>query len=115
MYAENAIISHPRPDDLEAYTMGSLTEAQTGALDEHLLVCGDCRALCLEMEQENERIREAFRPAPAKFAGKMPDALVAVQRQCRVRATRIATENVRRDCIDPLEVRQDLKTLPQAS
>jgi hypothetical protein len=36
-------VEHPSEDLLERYSMGRLTEAEVAPLEEHLLICGECR------------------------------------------------------------------------
>ena len=44
---------------VEAYVMGNLTDAEVAAFDEHLLVCGDCRAAVIEADEYVRAMREA--------------------------------------------------------
>jgi anti-sigma factor RsiW len=36
---------HMNPDEIEKYSMGTLSEAEAAPFDEHLLVCEKCRTL----------------------------------------------------------------------
>jgi anti-sigma factor ChrR (cupin superfamily) len=36
-------VEHPSEDLLERYFNGRLTEAEVAPLEEHLLICGECR------------------------------------------------------------------------
>jgi anti-sigma factor ChrR (cupin superfamily) len=36
-------VEHPSDGLLERYSMGRLTEAETAPLEEHLLICEECR------------------------------------------------------------------------
>ena len=50
------LIPHPGGETLELYVLGCIVEFRVAEVEEHLLLCEDCRALCMVIE---ERIRAA--------------------------------------------------------
>lgn len=52
---------HRHADDeaLEQYSMGSLQEPELGQLEEHLLICGDCRERLTQMDSYVRGMRAA--------------------------------------------------------
>jgi anti-sigma factor RsiW len=56
-------VAHISDDDLERYAMLMLGEAEIGRLEEHLLICPECR----ERLEETERYVVAMRAAAAKI------------------------------------------------
>jgi len=55
--------SHPAEDVLEQYAMGSLSEAEVVPVEEHLLVCQDCRQRLEFLDDFVGSIRSAARTA----------------------------------------------------
>jgi hypothetical protein len=51
-------VEHPSEDLLERYSMGRLTEAEVAPLEEHLLICGECRNRGVLMDCDVAAIRE---------------------------------------------------------
>jgi hypothetical protein len=37
------IVQHPSEESLEQFAMATLPNSETGPLEEHLLICGECR------------------------------------------------------------------------
>ena len=60
------MIEHPR-DDLAAYTLGALDDAEARAIDAHLATCGSCRA-------EVDAYRAALVAYAAASDARVPDA-----------------------------------------
>jgi len=54
---------HPGDDALELYSLGTLSESETGPIEEHLLVCEACQ---LKLQETDEYVR-AVRTAAAKL------------------------------------------------
>jgi len=57
---------HVSSETLEEYLLGRLAGAQLAGVEEHLLLCGDCRALCIQVEEKIKAIREALKSADKK-------------------------------------------------
>lgn len=53
---------HPSESDLELYLLHRLPQYRIDALEEHLLLCSDCQALCEQLQSQIEAIQLAFRP-----------------------------------------------------
>jgi hypothetical protein len=53
--------SHISDDSLERYSMGGLTGAEIAPLEEHLLVCEECRKRLVSTDVEIAAIREALK------------------------------------------------------
>jgi anti-sigma factor RsiW len=56
-------IPHINEDDLEFYALGRLAEAQAAPVEEHLLVCEECRVRLAEWDGYTRVMREAMRRA----------------------------------------------------
>lgn len=54
---------HPSDDDLELYALGRLTEPDLGRVEEHLLVCEECRVRLDEEDAFVKAVRAALRRA----------------------------------------------------
>ncbi len=54
-------MKHPSDYAVERYSMGRLTEAKMASLEEHLLVCEDCRKRVVQTDFEDAAIREALK------------------------------------------------------
>ncbi len=60
---------HPNEDVLEMYAMGNTSEAETEAIEEHILICENCQNLLEDTETYVVSMRNALREAsqePAK-------------------------------------------------
>ena len=53
------IVDHPSDDDLERYAIRTMPDSEIGQLEEHLLICPECRARLDETEQYVTAIRAA--------------------------------------------------------
>ena len=58
MYYEN----HPSLDALELHLLGRLSQNETVIIDDHLLECGQCRAMARELKAQVALIREEVAP-----------------------------------------------------
>ena len=68
----NSRHAHLRADTLERYSFGHLTGLSLKRNEEHLLLCGDCRARLHEFEVMLTAIRTADQPPtqlPITFSG----------------------------------------------
>jgi hypothetical protein len=54
-------VEHPSDGVLELYSIGCLTEAEMAPLEEHLLICDECRYWLVLMEFDIAVIGEAMR------------------------------------------------------
>ncbi len=59
--ADKITVEHPSDDLLERYSMGRLTEAEMAPLEEHLLICEECRKRRVVMDFDVAALREALR------------------------------------------------------
>jgi hypothetical protein len=59
--ADKITVEHPSDDLLERYSMRRLTEAEMVPLEEHLLLCRDCRNRGVLMDCDVAAIREALK------------------------------------------------------
>lgn len=57
---------HPGEDELEQYSLGTLPEARTGPIEEHLLIC----TVCQERLHEADEYIRAVRTAAGKLASE---------------------------------------------
>jgi len=62
-------VAHINEDDLEKYGMQTLPEAELAPLEEHLLICAECR----DRLEATERYVAAIRAAAAKLDKSRPD------------------------------------------
>lgn len=58
-------VSHPRPERLEAYVEGSLSDGDRAVVDSHLLTCPRCQTAVDEWQALFAALAEAPRPAPS--------------------------------------------------
>ena len=54
---------HPRIDTLELYSLARLLEPELGEVEEHLLVCQDCRDHVTSLDYYHSALKEALRQA----------------------------------------------------
>jgi hypothetical protein len=59
--ADEISVEHPSNDLLERYSMGRLAKAEMTPLEEHLLVCEECRNRVVQMDLKQAAIREALK------------------------------------------------------
>jgi anti-sigma factor RsiW len=55
-------VDHSSDDLLERYAMGRLLESELAPVEEHLLICEDCRNRLAEIDADIAAIREALKP-----------------------------------------------------
>ena len=55
-------MEHPSDGLLEGYLMRRLTDAEMAPLEEHLLICEECRNRLVLMDFDIAAIREALKP-----------------------------------------------------
>ena len=67
---------HLDDGELEQYSMGNLPESESGAFEEHLLVCEHCRLRL----QETDEYAASMRGAAAEFRSRQPQAASKPQR-----------------------------------
>lgn len=60
------MMSHPTDDQLELYALRRLSQADSEALEDHLLVCDACRARCEDVTDFAVAMRDALKTAPAE-------------------------------------------------
>ena len=58
---DKANVGHASDDLLELYSMGRLKEEEMAPLEEHLLICDECRNRLMATDREIAAIREALR------------------------------------------------------
>ena len=57
----NIDLTHHFPERvLEKYAMGRLSEQESGPLEEHLLICGDCRQVLSNLDEYLDIVRAAL-------------------------------------------------------
>ena len=59
--ADKINVEHPSDDLLERYSMGYPTEVEKATLEEHLLICRECRNQVVQMDLNQAAIREALK------------------------------------------------------
>ena len=52
---------HITEDELELYTLGHLSHSEAGVVEQHLLVCEQCRNALRGVEETIQTIRDALR------------------------------------------------------
>lgn len=52
---------HPGGEAIELYLLSRMPESLVSEIEEHLLLCDDCRSLCNEIEERIRDIRTALR------------------------------------------------------
>ena len=65
-------VAHISEDDLERYAMRTVPEAELAPLEEHLLICTDCRSQLESTERYVEAVRRAaasMTAEPCRAAG----------------------------------------------
>ena len=60
------ITPHVSSETLEQYLLGRLAGAQLASVEEHLLLCGDCRELCIQVQRRTQAIRNALKAGDKK-------------------------------------------------
>jgi hypothetical protein len=59
--ADKINVKHPSDDLLERYSMGRLTRVEKDLLEEHLMICEECRKRRVLMDFDVAALREALR------------------------------------------------------
>ena len=54
---------HPGGETLEEYLLGHIPESQVAIVEEHLLLCDECRSLCILIEERIRDIRAGLKAA----------------------------------------------------
>ena len=126
---------HPDAEEIESYSMGAISDAETGGLEEHLLICEQCRNRVLEadaylsaMRQAGTEIRGALKQRSfwswtLAAASSMAVIVAAVfllrspldmrVQEARLYAMRGATSGVKVSAQRPLRLVPDLTGLPE--
>lgn len=73
----NSTDGHPLDDTLELYSLGRLPAQDTGALEEHLLTCADCRRRTRETDEYVMAMRRALVEVQAASAHETRPGLLA--------------------------------------
>ena len=79
---------HPEEEELERYALGTLADAEAGAVEEHLLTCEDCRQRLAETDDYVQALRQAAaragdQPGPRGFLHRFTSRLRRARRPQR--------------------------------